>query len=74
MKFEIVDFTNVCKFISCRSFEEFAKMYSTIGFIGISYAKEKYETARYNFINWWCNLDIESQEKLLAYVKDFYKA
>ena len=70
--FSAVDFTNVCKFISCRGLEEFAKMYEEIGFYGKSYAKEKYEKAIKNFSNWWCELDLSYQEKIISYIKNFY--
>jgi hypothetical protein len=46
--------------------------YATIGFIGISYAKEKFTLAKTNFITWWCNIDPENQEKILIYIKKFY--
>ena len=72
--FSAVDFTNVCKFISCRGLEEFAKMYEEIGFYGKSYAEEKYNCACTNFINWWCNLDFLTQENIIKYVKNYYKA
>ena len=71
-KFEVSDFTLVCQFISCRSEIDFMKMYDTIGFIGVVYAKEKFEIARFNFTNWWCNLDPEAQVKIVKYVKAFY--
>ena len=70
--FTVNDFTLVCQFIACRSEIDFMKMYDTIGFIGVVYAKEKFEIARKNFINWWCNLDASAQEKIVNYVKNFY--
>jgi hypothetical protein len=70
--FTVNDFTLVCQFIACRGEIDFMKMYDTIGFIGIGYAKEKYGIACKNFINWWCNLDSEVQEKIVNYVKNFY--
>ncbi len=72
MLFSVNEFTNVCKFVSCRGFEEFAKMYEEIGFIGKSYAEEKYEKAVKNFSNWWCDLDSYTQEKIISYIKNFY--
>jgi hypothetical protein len=44
--FKVEDFTLVCKFIACRGFDEFAKMYEDIGFIGEWYAKEKPQSAK----------------------------
>jgi hypothetical protein len=70
--FTVNDFTLVCQFISCRSEIDFMKMYDSIGFIGVAYAKEKCDLARRNFINWWCNLDPEAQENIIKYVKVFY--
>jgi hypothetical protein len=71
--FTVNDFTLVCKFISCRGESEFVKMYDAIGFIGESYAKEKFALAQRNFISWWCNLDQTIQCHVLAYVKTFYE-
>jgi hypothetical protein len=73
MFFKAQDFNLVCQFIACRTEEDFIKMYyATIGFIGISYAKEKFTIAKTNFITWWCNIDPENQEKILIYIKKFY--
>lgn len=70
--FKVEDFTLVCQFIACRGFDEFAKMYEDIGFISEWYAKEKYNIACGNFVNWWCSLDIENQIKIINYIKNFY--
>lgn len=70
--FSVVDFTNICKFISCRGLEEFTKMYEAIGLYGKYYAEEKYNCACANFNNWWCNLDLLTQENIIKYVKNYY--
>lgn len=70
--FSVIDFTNVCKFVSCRGLEEFVKMYDAIGFIGRSYATEKYNLAIGNFSYWWCDLDSYNQEKITTYIRNFY--
>jgi hypothetical protein len=72
MKFEIDDFTNVCKFIVCRTSKEFAEMYESLGFENKTYIEMNRAKAIDNFINWWCNLDKETQEKITTYVKNFY--
>lgn len=71
-RFSVNEFTNVCKFITCRGLDEFAKMYEAIGFFGKSYAEEKYNRAISNFSYWWCDLDSYTQQKIVEYVKDFY--
>lgn len=70
--FSVNEFTNVCKFIACRGFDEFTKMYEVIGFFGKRYAEEKYNRAISNFSSWWCDLDTYTQQKIVEYVKDFY--
>ena len=72
MLFSVNEFTNVCKFVGCRGPEEFVKMYDSIGFIGRSYATEKYNLAIGNFSYWWCDLDSYTQEKIISYIKNFY--
>lgn len=72
--FVVSDFTNVCKFVACRGIDEFTKMYESIGLYGKQYAEEKYNIACSNFSNWWCNLDLSSQENIIKYVKSYYES
>lgn len=75
--FDVTDFTKVCQFINCRSQEEFIKMYIECNMqsanVAPAYAMEKFTVARSSFINWWCNIDTYNQEKIINYVKQFYK-
>lgn len=68
------DFALVCKFLQLENKVAFAKMYDTIGLIGICYAITQYEYAKTNFFEWYCGLNADLKEKILLYVKEYYKA
>lgn len=65
-KFTANDFQNFIRTINCMSYDEFVKMYRTIFFTEY-YIKEKFDMCRSSFLNWICNIDAETLEKMMTF-------
>lgn len=73
-KFTVDDFTAVCRFVNCADEDSFQKMYASfLHFAARYYTCEKLRSIRSSnngFLNWWCELDRESQESIIEFVKN----
>ena len=72
-KFTVREFTNVCRFVNCADEESFNQMYAAIlPKAAKFYTCEKLRSIRTfqnGFMRWWCELDEDSQEKIVEVVR-----
>lgn len=67
-KFTANDFQNFIRTVNCMSYDEFVKMYNSVFCKPAEYyIKEKFDMCRSSFLNWICNIDAETLEKMMIF-------
>lgn len=62
------EFQKFLRAVNCMSDLDFMDMYADLGFRG-QYVMEKFETMRSNFISWACEMDENTMNKIIDWVK-----